>query len=67
MNAFAFGSVDLPLYGNTDFESRDNLDGVSMRIEKVVDGINDDFLYRIDVLYGFVAVIPEWSCRIWGN
>ena len=66
MDAFAFGTVDLPLYGNTDFEARDVMDGVSMRIEKVVDGINDDFLYRIDILYGFAVVNPEFSCRVIG-
>lgn len=65
-NAYAFATVDLPLYGNTDFESRQNYDGVSMRMSKVVDGINDTFLYRIDVLYGFAVVIPEWATRIIG-
>lgn len=64
--AFTFATADLPLYGNTDFESRDVHNGVSMRIEKVVDGINDDVYYRLDVLYGFAAVVPEWACRIQG-
>ena len=65
-DAFTFATADLPLYGNTDFEAREVMDGVSIRIEKVVDGVNDDFLYRIDILYGFITVIPEWACRIWG-
>jgi hypothetical protein len=42
------------------------MDGVSMRIEKVVDGLNDDIYYRLDVLYGFAAYMPEWACRIQG-
>lgn len=66
-DAFAFATVDLPLYGNTDFEAREVMDGVSMRIQKVVDGVNDEFLYRIDLLYGFVTVIPEWVVRMWGK
>lgn len=66
-DAFAFATCDLPMYGNTDFEYRDNMDGVSLRLEKVVDGTNDDFLYRFDILYGFVTVIPEWVVRLWGK
>ena len=65
-DAFAFATCDLPMYGLTDFESRQVMDGVSMRLSKVVDGINDDFIYRIDLLYGFVTVIPEWVVRMWG-
>lgn len=65
-DAFAFATCDLPMYGLTDFESRQVMDGVSMRLSKVVDGINDDFLYRIDLLYGFITVIPEWVVRVWG-
>mgnify|MGYP003147229417 CR=1 FL=1 len=66
-DAFAFSTCDLPLYGNTDFESRQVMDGVSLRLEKVVDGTNDDFLYRFDMLYGFKIVIPEWVVRVWGK
>jgi len=66
-DAFAFASCDLPMYGNTDFESRQVMDGVSLRLEKVVDGTNDDFLYRFDILYGFITVIPEWVVRLWGK
>lgn len=66
-DAFAFATCDLPMYGNTDFESRQVMDGISMRLEKVVDGKNDDFLYRLDILYGFITVIPEWVVRMWGK
>lgn len=65
-NAFALATCDLPLYGNTNFESRRNFDGISLRLQKVVDGINDTFLYRFDVLAGFCAPIPEWATRIIG-
>lgn len=66
-DAFAFGSIDLPLYGNNNFESRQVMDNVSMRFAKVIDGINDDILYRFDLLYGFITVIPEWVVRLWGK
>lgn len=65
-NAFAFGTVDLEMPRVSDFESRNVVDGVSMRLVKWYDGINDDSLYRIDVLYGFKTVTPEWACRIAG-
>ena len=64
--AFTFATADLPLYGNTDFEARTVMDGVSMRIEKVIDGLNDDVYYRLDVLYGFAAPVPEWAVRVQG-
>jgi len=64
--AYTFATADLPLYGATDFESRTVLDGVSIRLMKVVDGVNDDCLYRFDVLYGFKTVIHEWATRIQG-
>lgn len=64
--AFVFGTVDLPLHGATDFEARDNVNGVSMRIMKVSDGVNDDLLYRVDVLWGFAVYEPRWACRIVG-
>jgi len=64
--AFTIATVDLPLPGMTDFESRMNFDGISMRLAKVWDGKNDDMLYRLDILYGFITVIPRWAVRLWG-
>ena len=52
---------------DVDFKAREVTDGVSMRIVRDYDVFNDDSIYRIDILYGFVAVTPEWSCRIAGN
>lgn len=65
-DAFAIATLDLPMYGQNEFESRMNFDGISMRLSKVVDGVQDTLLYRFDILYGFVTTIPRYATRIWG-
>lgn len=66
--AFAFATVDLeiPKGANVGMSGRSVEDGVSIRMVEFYDGINDDSYYRLDILYGFVAVTPEWACRIYG-
>ena len=62
----AFGTVDLELPGNSNFEGRMVENGISMRIYKFLDGKNDDNYYRVDVLTGAVVVVPGWIARIYG-
>ena len=62
----AFGSCALELPGNSNFESQQKNNNVSIRLIKFYDGINDDSYYRFDILYGQVVVVPEWICRIYG-
>ncbi len=64
--AFAFGTVDLDM-PPVVFKAREVVDGISMRLVADYDVINDDVIYRIDILFGFVVVTPEWACRIAGK
>lgn len=63
--AFAFGTVDLDM-PPVEYKAREVVDGISLRLIGDYDIINDDVIYRLDILYGFVAVTPEWACRIAG-
>lgn len=64
-DAFTFVSVDLSTEGYA-WSARENMDGVSMRLAKFRDGINDKLITRLDILYGFKAIRPEWATRIIG-
>jgi len=65
-DAFVLGTADLVLPNGVDMASRQNLDGISMRIIRDYDINNDKLPCRIDVLYGWAAVYPELACRVWG-
>lgn len=63
-DAFTFATADLEdvsQYGA--WGARDVMDGISMRIGKQWDIANDRFPCRIDVLYGFAPLYPEWAVR----
>lgn len=60
--AFAFATADLPIMPGEC--SRKQYDGISLRIWSDGDIRNDELLTRIDILYGFAALRPEWACRI---
>jgi len=66
-DAFAFATADLPMPKGVDFASRQVYDGISMRIVRDYDVINDQFPCRIDVLYGYEAIRPELAVRIGNN
>jgi hypothetical protein len=40
--------------------------GISLRIVRDFDFSNDKFRCRMDVLYGWAALRPEWACKILG-
>jgi len=46
---------------------RKTFDGISLRVWQAPDIRNDELLTRIDILYGFAAIRPQWACRIIGN
>lgn len=64
--AFQFITADLPLMGDADTCVRRVQDGLSMRVWKASDIRNDEMLMRIDMLYGFAALRPEWASRVIG-
>ena len=39
-------------------------DGLSIRVWQDSDIRNDELLTRIDMLYGFSAIRPQWACRL---
>jgi hypothetical protein len=66
-NAFAFATADLVLPRGVDFAAREVVDGISMRIVRQYDIVNDKFPCRIDVLYGYKTVRPQLACRLANN
>lgn len=62
--AFQFVTADLPLMDDAAKCVRREQDGLSLRVWQASDIRNDELLMRIDVLYGFAALRPEWACRI---
>ena len=63
-DAFAFVTADLEMPRGMDFAAREVYDGISLRLLRQYDIVNDKYPCRIDVLYGYKAVRPEWACRI---
>jgi hypothetical protein len=64
--AFQFVTADLPLMAGADKCVRRMQDGLSLRVWQDSDIRNDEQLMRIDILYGFAALRPEWACRMIG-
>lgn len=59
------GTADLVLPKGTHMASRQNYDGISMRIVQAYDVVNDRVLTRLDCLYGFKVLRPELAVKIW--
>lgn len=66
-DAFTFVSADLMLPGGVHMASRKNFDGFSMAVVSDFDIVNYRMLTRMDVLYGFKTIRPEWACRLANN
>jgi hypothetical protein len=63
--AFTFVSADLidvSKFGT--WGARQVMDGISMRIARQYDIVNDAIPCRIDVLYGYKTLRPQLACRI---
>ena len=65
-DAFTFATADLPLMNSAEKCVRKSMDGISLRLWQDSDIRNDELLTRIDILYGYAAIRPEWACRIIG-
>lgn len=67
-DAFVLGMADLPLPGGVDMAARasDSDSGLSIRLVRAYDIVNDRFPIRCDVLYGWKTLFPELACRIQG-
>ena len=59
-----FVTGDLPLPKGMDMAAREVYDGISLRFIRGYDVINDVFISRIDVLYGYLAMRPALASRV---
>jgi hypothetical protein len=67
-DAFTLAFVPLEVPQGVHFSAveTDPDTGISLRIVRDFDFSNDKFRCRMDVLYGWQAVRPEWACKILG-
>lgn len=65
--AFQIVFADLPLMDDAAKCVRRVQDGIALRVWQASDIRNDELLMRIDALYGFAALRPEWACRMIGS
>lgn len=59
-----FVTADLPLMDDAEKCVRRMKDGLSIRVWRASDIRNDELLMRLDILYGYKLLRPEWACRI---
>lgn len=65
--AFAFVTASLPIMGAAEKCAVETYDGLSIRVWQAPDIRNDELLTRIDMLYGYQAIRPQWACRMIGS
>ena len=67
-DALAFVAADLPQTTSADLQhrTRDKDLGLSIRVSRYWDGVNDDLLFRLDVLYGWAVLRDKFGCRVQG-
>jgi len=63
--AFVMADLDLPT-GGVIAAKRMRYKDYSIRLINFYDGSADKFKFRLDVLYGWKTVRPEWGCRVTG-
>ena len=66
-DAFTFVTADLVMPNGVDFARREVQDGISLRIVRAYDINNDNLPCRIDVLYGYKTLRPQWASRLHFN
>jgi len=64
-DAFTFVSADLYTEPSQKM-TKAVKDGISLRLWRAGDIINDTFPLRFDVVFGFKTIRPEWACRVRG-
>lgn len=65
-DAFTFATAELPMIGGAHSCVSKTYDGISVRVWQDGDIKSDELLTRIDILYGYAAIRPEWACRLIG-
>jgi hypothetical protein len=66
-DAFTFATAELPMIGGAHSCVSKTYDGISVRVWQDGDIKSDELLTRIDLLYGYAAIRPEWACRLIGS
>lgn len=59
-----FAVADLPLHAGADRCVRQTHEGLSFRVWQDADIINDQEILRVDILYGWKVLRPDWAVRI---
>lgn len=62
--ALTMATADLVIPRGVHEAAREVYDGVSMRMVSAYNVETDQFLTRLDVLYGYLFVRPEWACVV---
>lgn len=63
--AFTLATADLEMpTSGVVASARAQFDGVSMRMIEAYDVMSDSLITRLDVLYGFAAIRPEWCVSV---
>lgn len=65
--AFQFVNAPLEVMDDADKCSVETREGMSLRVWRGSDITNNRRVLRIDMLYGFAALRPEWACRMIGS
>ena len=63
-DAFTFATGELPLMSDSVRCVVKTYDGISLRLWQQSDIRNDELLTRLDILYGYEAIRPQWAARI---
>ena len=66
-NAFALVTVPLEMPDGVSFKARETHRGISMRVVKDYDIVNDDDVIRLDVLYGVKTLYNDLATRLSGT
>jgi len=64
--AFQFVTANLPMVDDADKCAIESREGFSLRVWRASDIANNRAVMRIDMLYGFAALRPEWAVRMIG-
>lgn len=67
-NAFILGMADLYLPGGVEkaYRVSDKQSGISIRFVQDYEVREDVSISRFDVIFGWLAYMPEWACRVLG-
>lgn len=57
-------TADLELPRGVHEAARESMDGTSMRMVTAYNVSTDQFITRLDILYGYLWVRPEWACVV---